>query len=182
MKEDTEMDREVVEPRFVVDTMLGDLARWLRMLGYDTKYSRDYEDWQLLRIAEKESRILITRDRGLYWRARRRGLNTVLVEGDDIAKRLYAVAIRYPIRLYVDFGLTRCSICNTPLVKVDKEEVKDKVPKPVYEKYHDFCICPRCGKVYWRGRHWIKIEEILAQVRGMVDERKRTYSSKRVKL
>jgi len=176
------MNKSVEDVKFVVDTMLGDLARWLRILGYDTKYSKDYEDWQLLRIAENESRVLITRDRGLYWRARRKGISTILVEADDIAKRLYTVAIRYPIRLYVDFNLTRCSICNTPLVKTDKERVRGKVPEPVYNKYHDFWVCPKCSKVYWRGRHWVKIEEILGQVRGMIDEWKRTRSPKRVKL
>ncbi len=182
MKEDAKMNRESVELKFVVDTMLGDLARWLRILGYDTKYSRSYEDWQLLRIAENENRVLLTRDRGLYWRARRKGLQAVLVTSDDIAGRLYEVSKKYPIRLYVDFTLTRCSICNTPLIKVNKEEVKDNVPRPVYEKYHDFWICPRCSKVYWRGSHWIKIEEILSQVRGMINEWKRARTSKRVKL
>ncbi len=168
--------------RFVVDTMLGDLARWLRILGYDTKYSRNYEDWELLRIASNEKRVLLTRDRGLYWRARRKGIEAVLVEEDDIVERLLRVAKTYGIRLYVDSDKTRCTVCNSPLLKVDRERVKDKVPRKVYEKYRDFWICPRCGKVYWRGRHWVKIEEILAIVRDRLNGGKETRSPKRTSI
>ncbi len=157
------------EVKFVVDTMLGDLARWLRMLGYDVVYSRKLTDWQVLRIAEKDKRIILTRDRGLHARALRRGLKSILILSDDIEDRLYAVAKRYNIRLYILFDKTRCPLCNTLLIRVDKEKVKGEVPGPVYERYYDFWKCPKCGKVYWRGRHWIKIEEILERVRKRIE-------------
>ncbi len=170
------------ELKFIVDTMLGDLARWLRILGYDTKYSRDYEDWELLKIASNEKRVLVTRDRGLYWRAKRKGIETILIEEDNIVERLLKVAKTYRIRLYVDSDRTRCTVCNSPLLKVDRERVRGKVPQRVYEKYRDFWICPRCGKVYWRGRHWIKIEEILAIVRDRLNGGEKTHTSKRTSL
>ncbi len=161
------------EPLFIVDTMLGNLARWLRILGYDTLYDRRYEDWRILRIAEKENRIIITRDRGLHRRALNRGLKSILIEVDNIAERLAYIALMTGIRLYVDLSKSRCPICNTQLIKISKEKVRDKVPPKVYKLHDDFWICPRCGKVYWIGSHWRKIEEILDNARKIYDELKK---------
>ncbi len=160
------------EPRFIIDSMLGTLARWLRILGYDTLYSRSYEDWTILKIAEEQDRIIITRDQGLHRRALNRGLKSILVEMDDMAERLAYIAYMTGIRLYVDFSKSRCPICNAELVKVPKERVKDKVPPRVYKLHEDFWICPRCGKVYWVGSHWRKIEEILAEARKIYERMK----------
>ncbi len=157
------------EVKFVVDTMLGDLARWLRMLGYDVVYSRKLMDWQILRIAEKDNRIILTRDRGLHARALKKKLKSTLISSDNIEDRLYIVAKKHGIRLYILCDKTRCPICNAPLVKVNKDQIANEVPKPVYERYYDFWKCPKCGKVYWRGRHWIKIEEILDRVRKRLE-------------
>jgi uncharacterized protein with PIN domain len=161
------------EPRFIVNTMLGNIARWLRMLGYDTLYDRKYEDWKILQIAEKENRIIITRDRGLHRRALNRGLKSIYLEMDDIAERLAYIAYVTGIRLYIDLERSRCPICNGELRKVSKEEVKGKVPPKVYRLHDDFWICTRCGKVYWIGSHWRKIEEILAEARRIYESMKK---------
>ncbi len=167
------------EPRFIVDTMLGNVARWLRMLGYDTLYNRKYEDWRILQIAEKENRIIITRDRGLHRRALNRGLKSIYLEIDDMAERLAYIAYIAGIRLYIDLEKSRCPICNGELRKVSKEEVKDKVPPRVYRLHDDFWICTRCGKVYWIGSHWRKIEEILAKARKIYESMKK-YGGRRI--
>jgi uncharacterized protein with PIN domain len=154
------------ESRFIVDTMLGSLARWLRILGYDTTYDRKIEDWQIIKIAKEEERVVVTRDRGLHSRALRSGLRSVYIDDPgDIPKSLALIALLTGIRLRVDFEKTRCPLCNGDLMKVSKDKVKDKVPARVYSLYNDFWICSRCGNVYWVGSHWKTIEETLKQAR-----------------
>ncbi|HIP66102.1 MAG TPA: hypothetical protein EYH08_06235 [Pyrodictium sp.] len=162
--------------RFIVDAMLGDLARWLRMLGYDTIYDRNMPDWKQLEIAAEQGRILLTRDRGLYIRARKRGIRSLLVHGDNIVDRLYTVAKTFKLRLEIDPDNTRCPLCNTPLRRVDKSEVRGRVPPKVYERHDTFWICSGCGQVYWRGGHWRGIIATLEEVKRRMGQRSRATS------
>ncbi len=166
------MRGSVEEPRFVVDTMLGNIARWLRILGYDTLYRRDFKDWEIIRLAREENRVIITRDKGLHNRALNNGLKSIYLIMDDMAERLAYIALITGIRLYVDLEKSRCPICNGELRKISKEEVKGKVPPRVYRYYNDFWICMNCGKIYWIGSHWVKIEEILEKARKLLEEYK----------
>lgn len=152
-------------PKFIADNMLGGLARWLRILGYDTVYEKNMPDWMILRRAELEGRIILTRDRALHRKALKKGLASVFVWGIEVDEMLAQLASSTGIELSVDFNETRCPEDNTQLVKVTKEAIKDKVPRRVYELHEDFWQCPRCGKVYWVGNHWKKIEEILENAR-----------------
>lgn len=161
------------DPKFIVNSMLGSMARWLRILGYDTVYSKDAEDWQILGKAESENRVIITRDRGLHNRALKRGLKSILLWEDDMADRLAHIASVTGIRLYVDLNYTRCPEDNNSLVKVDKERVKGRVPEIVYRYHSDFWVCGKCGKVYWIGRHWRMIDKILSEARKKTENLKR---------
>ncbi|MCC6053645.1 MAG: hypothetical protein LM569_05565 [Desulfurococcaceae archaeon] len=160
------------EPRFIVDTMLGTLARWLRILGYDTVYYKNAEDWLIIRRAELEGRVVVTRDRALHNKAVRSGVRSIYIPDIDMSTRLAYLAVLADIRLHVDFEKTRCPEDNTPLVKVSKEKVRDKVPEAVYRVHDDFWICEKCGKVYWVGSHWRMIEKILSEAREKVKELK----------
>ena len=168
---------------FIVDTMLGDVAKWLRLLGYDTLYSRTYTDNQILEIARRTGRIIVTRDRNLYWRARKRGLRAILVTGDTVVERLAEVAYYAGIRLKPDPARSRCPECNAPLREVSKEMVKDRVPPKSYEVYNKFYVCPRCGRVYWEGGHWKNIRRIAAEAeevaRRIREERRRFREASR---
>ena len=163
--------------KFIVDSMMGSIARWLRILGYDTVYDKNAEDWQILRRAELDRRTIVTRDKSLHNRAIRYGLRSILIwEEDDIPSRLAYIAWVTGIRLSVNFNETRCPEDNAPLVKVDKEKIKNKVPEPVYRLHNDFWECPRCGKVYWVGSHWKLIEKSLSEARIKLEELKRKYN------
>ncbi|MEM0002047.1 MAG: Mut7-C RNAse domain-containing protein [Desulfurococcaceae archaeon] len=157
------------EPRFIVDTMLGTVARWLRILGYDTVYDKSAEDWQIIRRAELEKRIIVTRDRGLHIKAIKSGLKSILLWEDDMPDRLAHIALVSGIQLGIDFNRTRCPEDNTILVKAEKEKIKSKVPPGVYSVHNDFWECPRCGKVYWIGNHWRQIEKILKEARDKLE-------------
>jgi len=157
--------------KFIVDAMLGKLAKWMRILGYDTLYSNKYGDWEILQRAEKESRVVVTRDRALYKKAVKKGIRAVLVPyGDevDLVDTLASVAVSTGISLDFDPSRTRCPVCNTRLVRISKAEALSYVPGEVWRKYDEFWRCPKCGKVYWRGRHWETITDKLERAKELV--------------
>ncbi len=152
-------------PRFIVDTMLGNLARWLRMLGYDTLYSRSFDDWRIIDIASKDDRVIVTRDRGLYARARKRNLNALLIRDLEIHDMLKYISKRLGVRFRFNENDTRCPHCNHPLRKTTSIiEVSGKVDENILKTYREFWICDSCRKVYWKGNHWRNIEYILNKV------------------
>lgn len=163
-----------LEPRFIVDAMLGNVARWLRILGYDTIYRRDLKDWDIIRIAKRENRVVVTCDKSLHHKALLSGLLSIYIDDPDIDGKLAHLAYVTGIRLFVDLGKTRCPVCNNELMRVSKNIVEGKVPKGVYRMYEDFWMCRRCGKVYWIGGHWVKIEEVLNNARRILEEYKLT--------
>jgi uncharacterized protein with PIN domain len=148
--------------------MLGKLARWLRLLGHDVKYSNCMDDSDLIKIAKKEKRILLTRDFQLYQQATGKGLDTFYVEGQTEAERLVALSKRFSIRLEVDMKTSRCPKCNTTVKPILREMLADKVEKNTLAHYDQFWICPKCKQVYWQGAHWVKIGKILEKAREML--------------
>lgn len=146
--------------RFVVDGMLGSLARWLRILGYDTDYANQRDDPELVRIARAEDRVLLTRDREL---ASRRGVRTLLVESQSLDDQLAQVTAAFPLPPGTHPG--RCSVCNTVLVEATREEVAHRVPRYVLKRHPHFQCCPGCDRVYWRGSHWRNMQARLSKSR-----------------
>jgi uncharacterized protein with PIN domain len=140
------MDEQAVT--LLADGMLGRLAKWLRLLGYDTEYDNEASDLELARRARSEGRILLTRDREL---AARRGLRTLLIESQVLVEQVRQVEDE--LGPPPDPALTRCSVCNVTLTPTDREEVSDKVPPYVLRTQDDFTICASCGRVYWPGSH-----------------------------
>lgn len=142
---------------FIIDGMLGKLARWLRIMGHNVKYSTGLRDTELIYTAKIEKRILLTRDLSLYRQATARGVEAYYVEGKNEPERLAEVAQRFKIALSVDLENSRCPKCNTNLQVVQKQKIADKVEKNTLKHYDDFWLCPNCGKVYWQGSHWPNI-------------------------
>jgi uncharacterized protein with PIN domain len=141
--------------------MLGRLTRWLRLLGYDVKYSSNMEDKQLIAIAKKEKRILLTRDFELYQQATAKGLETFYVEGQTKAEKLAKLAKRFSVKLEVDMSTSRCPKCNTKVKPIMKEKIAEKVEENTFTHYNEFWTCPKCKQIYWQGAHWTKIRKTL---------------------
>ncbi len=146
--------------KFLADAMLGRLAKWLRILGYDTVYFSQIEDSDLVRIARAEGRTLLTRDREL---ARRKGLRCLLIESDRFEEQMRQLL--RDLDLDVDISSSRCARCNTVLRPVSKEEVEERVPPYVLRRHEHFSLCPRCDKVYWRGTHWQRMWQRVDEIR-----------------
>lgn len=153
--------------KFISDGMLGKLTRWLRMLGQDVEYSSRFEDDELIAIAKKEHRVLLTRDMALYQRAIARGLDAFYVHEQSEAAQLSALAKRFDIPLMIDMTRSRCPKCNTKIQPVTKEKIVDKIEKNTFEHYDEFWECPNCGGVYWRGAHWSRIRATLEEAKKL---------------
>ncbi|RJS76731.1 hypothetical protein CW667_04940 [Candidatus Bathyarchaeota archaeon] len=151
--------------KFIADGMLGKLTRWLRILGHNVKYSNRLDDNQLLTIAKKERRILLTRDLELYQQATAKGVNAFYFEGTDEAERLAQLAKRFGIKLEVDMTISRCPKCNTRVKPIEKEKIADKVEKSTFTYYNEFWQCPKCEQIYWQGAHWTRIRKTLEQAK-----------------
>jgi uncharacterized protein with PIN domain len=151
--------------KFVADGMLGKLTRWLRMLGHNVKYSVEFDDVQLLMMAKKEKRVLLTRDLALYQQATARGIDALYLEGETEGERLAELARRYGIPLNIDMATSRCPKCNAKVKPISKEKAGHKVQKNTFTNYNEFWQCPKCRQIYWQGAHWTKIRKTLDTAR-----------------
>ncbi len=141
--------------KLACDHMLGTLAKWLRFMGYDTAYPGPVGDTELLALAEREDRVLLTRDKELAGRS----LRALRVRSDELEEQIREVASALDLRL-VD-PLSRCSVCNTPLEAAGLGQVGEFVPEGVRNRHTSFWRCPTCRRVYWQGSHWAKMVERL---------------------
>jgi uncharacterized protein len=144
---------------FLLDVGLGTLARRLRLLGLDAAWSNDAEDADLAARAAAEERVLLTQDRGLLMR---RGVPGALVRGSRPDDQLADVLDRFAPSLA---PLTRCTACGARLEPVPKAEVADRLPPGTRRTVDDFSRCPACGRLYWRGAHARRIDELVAAAR-----------------
>lgn len=158
--------------KFVVDGMLGKLTRWLRILGHDVKYSTKLDDTELLGLAKKEKRVLLTRDFELYKQATTKGVDAFYLEGQTGEEKLAELAKRFGIDLDVDMTMSRCPKCNTCVKPIPKEEVEDKEKKNTLVHYDKFWECSKCGQIYWQGAHWTRIRRTLEKARENLEKKK----------
>ncbi len=150
--------------RFLVDSMQGKLARWLRILGYDTKYGSEPNDMDLLRIASEESRVLVTRDEDLHRRAIRRGLEAHFLASASLADCLDSLKNRYGINLNLQTIAPRCSLCNRLLDAASRDIILQTVPASIQRRRSEFWHCSDCGKSYWQGTHWENMRAFLFSI------------------
>ena len=158
--------------KFITDGMLGKLTRWLRILGHNVDYSNKLNDSQLITMAKKEGRVLLTRDLELYQQAAAKNVNAFYIDGKTEAEKLAKLAQRFNIALEADLTMSRCPKCNTRVIPVPREEVADKVKKTTYSHYEEFWKCPKCGQVYWQGAHWTRIRKTLETAKETLETSK----------
>ena len=150
-----------IKKDFLVDHMLGKLARWIRFLGYHVLYPNPaMNDSDIIEKCKKDDLILITRDRELSERYKK----SILVKStstDEQVKEFVTICGYSPSSL-----MTVCSICDGNLVPVSNDDVKGKVPDGVLENASSFWICDSCNKVYWNGSHYTRIRKTLESIIG----------------
>jgi uncharacterized protein with PIN domain len=154
--------------RFILDVHLGKLARYLRMLGFDTLYENDYSDDAIVRIAEKDKRIVLTRDIGIL-------KNNSLSRGYWVRSQHPSEQVKEVVgRLHLSSDIkpfNRCIGCNGTIVKVSKEDVIAEL-KPLTRKYFtEFYRCRKCKKVYWNGTHYQRMSMMIDSLKAPGDPR-----------
>ena len=149
-------------PKFILDSHLGKLARHLRLLGFDVIYKRDFPDEEIIRLVKKANRIVLTRDIGLlknkliscgYW-----------VRSIDAAKQIKEVLKRYELIQKIR-PFSRCLECNGKIKKVAKKKVLPLLPPKVQRYYDKFYRCDDCRKIYWQGSHYEQLAQLVAKFR-----------------
>jgi uncharacterized protein with PIN domain len=146
------------DPRFVLDVHLGRLAAYLRMLGFDSLYQNRCSDGRLAEVSHEEHRILLTRDVGLL----KRGSVThgYYLRTTQPRQQLVEVVRRFDLgRLANPF--TRCLRCNTLVAEADKDQVRHQLPAEVYQLHDQFLRCRDCGRAYWKGGHFRRMQQSI---------------------
>jgi len=142
-------------PKFIIDHNVGKLVKWLRLMGYDSRFFDGSDDAELVAMAQAEGRVILSRDTQIMKRRviTSGKLKAVLIHSDEPERQIHQVidVLGLDCR-FRPFAL--CLECNQPLVERSKEEVKELVPPYVFKTQSQFMQCPNCQRIYWRGTHW----------------------------
>ncbi len=149
--------------RFVADVMLGRLAKWLRIAGFDVLYSNRFSDDDLVAVSRHERRILLSRDTRLL--VRKAVSRFIYLESSNVQEQIRQV-FRLTGTQTLPNILTRCLVCNEPLADVPHDSVRSSVPPFVFATQAHFKSCPRCRKVYWAGTHRQAVLRTLQSLLG----------------
>lgn len=155
--------------RFVLDAMLGNLARWLRMLGYDTLYDPNCFGKEAMVLANDQKRVFITKsgNRSYFKDVFKHSSSTIFqLESKDIKSQLTEIVQKIPINLEINIKRARCSKCNGVLKKIDNTRARILVPRASRDRYEHFYECIECGSAYWEGSHWEKIRNTLQDIQN----------------
>jgi uncharacterized protein with PIN domain len=143
---------------FILDAHLGKLAKYLRMLGFDTLYRNDFGDREIIEIAEKENRIILTRDK-LLLRSKKVD-HGYYVRETEKHKQLIEVVQKFDLSSQFR-SFTRCMTCNAQLIRKGKAEIQGKIDSDTARIFHEFFYCPACDKVFWKGSHFERMERLI---------------------
>jgi len=159
------------EPQFLADDMVGKLARWLRIMGFDVASAGRVNDNDLVRRALEERRVLLTRHRRLLevltakdLKPRRAELRWIVLRSPNYLEQIDQVLEETGLQIDQTRFFTRCLVCNSPLEPAPKEDVAGEVPEFTYALQDDYARCRTCNKVFWRGTH---TERILGKLRRL---------------
>ncbi len=147
--------------KFILTRELGRLSRWLRILGLDSLYETAREISKVIVKSLKEDRIILTKNKKFLEHP---GLKCLVLDEDDYLEQLRRVVGEFKIRPQEVKMFSRCIFCNSPLVFVEKEKIKESVPPYVYQTQEEFYMCEKCGRIYWQGSHWGNVREVLDKV------------------
>lgn len=150
--------------KFILDVHLGKLARYLRLMGFDTLYSNNYEDNTIIDIAKKENRIILTRDKGIL--KNNNVTHGYYIRSDEPKEQIREVIQRFDLSESLNI-FSRCMDCNGKIIPIQKEDIQSALLEGTKKYYKEFFQCKKCNKIYWKGSHFQDmiqfIENILKQ-------------------
>jgi len=150
---------------FFVDAMLGNIAKKLRLLGYDSKYFSDIDDKELINTAKKENRTIISKDEDLIRKSQKLGVKSIFVTKNNEIEQFLEIASQTDLKMtQIDGDTARCSKCNSPTEPVDKKSIKGKIPEKAYEINERFWRCKSCSQIYWEGTHIRNLQKFVDRI------------------
>jgi len=150
---------------FLVDAMLGNIAKKLRLLGYDSEFSSNMSDGELILKAKNENRIIVTKDELLSCQARKKNVPIIHVTKNIEVEQLVQIYKNLELSKSTISGTnTRCTICNSQLDSIDKDQVGTKVPNSVLEQTDHFWKCSECDRIYWEGSHIKNLQKFVMEL------------------
>ncbi len=153
------------KPLFIVDAMLGNLAKKLRLLGYDSLYSSSIEDDKLLHIAKNENRVIITKDVQLIHKAKKYQIAGIQITKNEEIEQFLQINEKANLgKCTISGRNSRCPVCNGELKYTEKNDILENVPTGVLENMNDFWTCKKCGKIYWEGTHIKNLQKFNAEL------------------
>ena len=156
------------EPKFLCDVNVGKLGRWLRILGFDAAFMNPERDEELIVLARKEDRIILTTDRGIT--SRPYVTRSLLIESRDYHEQLREVIGAFGLEPDEARIFSRCLVCNVAVQSAAKGQVETRVPHQAYSIHDQFSECPTCRRVYWPGSHLTNTLDALREM-GIFGER-----------
>ena len=148
--------------KFLVDRMLGKLAKALRLLGYDAIYYQGEDLTQLIRLAREQDRVILTRNMKLS--GRKPEDRVVRITQDHPELQLRELYEKGHIALSEEKSFSRCLVCNILLYGMTRKEVEGKVPDFIFHNYQEFYRCSRCGRIYWPGSHQQNMQKRIMEI------------------
>lgn len=151
--------------RFFADSMLGNIAKKLRLAGYNSKYFSNINDDEIIESAKNENRIIISRDKDLVAKSKKMGLKSILItKNDEIGQFLEIAKFSNILDFQIKGDTARCPRCNSETEYTSKFSVKEVVPPKVFEVNERFWKCKDCNQVYWEGTHIANLKKFVGEV------------------
>ena len=152
--------------KFIVDAMFGNIAKKLRMCGYDSVYNSEISDEMILEIAQKQNRMIITKDFRLSEIAQKNQQHVILLTGDDEASHLSHIMTSCSMdKLVATVKHARCTICNKTLHKIQKDNFLEIIPGNTAKFCSEFYRCNQCNKIFWDGTHITNLQNYLNKIK-----------------
>jgi uncharacterized protein with PIN domain len=148
--------------KLIADAMLGRLAKWLRLIGFDVIYKNNIQDEEVLSSSISEKRIILTRDKKLFQKAKSKNIPCIFINSVSIEEQLKQVFEVLGVESILP--LKRCANCNCLLKHIEKKDVEGLVPDYIFDTETDFNICEKCKKIYWHGSHALNIEQKIKKI------------------
>lgn len=152
------------ELTFFVDAMLGNIARKLRLSGYDSQYFSDIDDEKLIDIARKEKRIVISKDEELIKKTQKLGIRSVHITKEDEVEQFYEIINVVNLKIQINGDTARCPKCNSLTELAEKDMIRGKIPRKVLKSNDKFWKCKYCDQIYWEGTHIKNLQEFVGKI------------------
>ncbi|MFA5008918.1 MAG: Mut7-C RNAse domain-containing protein [Candidatus Omnitrophota bacterium] len=163
--------------KFIVTKELGRLARWLRIIGFDTVYYDKAGKGTLIIEALRDDRMIVTRTKEKIDGLQKK---IVIVTHDAVKEQLKEVIEKTKLTIEEEKMFSRCTLCNCRLVEANKEEIKALIPERVYIQQTVFKKCLACGKVYWQGSHLDKVIKVVKEMTQIITDTKQMIADKNI--